>query len=101
MVMSLEQAGEIIATQQAQIEALTEAHQAALATIEKQQHQIEQYLKRLYSHTSERYSPDQLLFDPVLLESLPEPAAAQESVPEPVSVVLLALGGGVLLRRRR
>ena len=88
MVMSLEQAHEIIATQQAQIEALTESHKAALATIAKQQHQIEQYLKRLYSHKSERYCPDQILFDPLLLQSLPDPAATpatEEVPPEPPS----------------
>jgi len=85
MVTSLEEATEVIATQQAQIVALTEAHQAALATIARQQHQIEQYLKRLYSHTSERYCPDQMLFDPLLLASLPDPATptAHETPPEP------------------
>jgi len=90
MVASLEEASEIIATLQAQVEALTESHKAALATIEKQQHQIEQYLKRLYSHTSERYCPDQILFDPLLLQSLPDPsatAAAQEAPPEPPSTL--------------
>jgi len=76
MVTSLAEANEIIATLQAQIEALTESHQAALATIEKQQHQIELYLKRLYGHSTERYCPDQMFFDPLLQQSLPDPAAA-------------------------
>ena len=81
MVASLEEASEIIATQQAQIEALTEAHREALAANAKLQHQLEQYIKRLYSHTSERYCPDQMLFDPLLLESLPDPATATSQQP--------------------
>jgi len=93
MVASLEEAqetitalGETIATLQGQIEALTESLKTAVATNEKQQHQIEQYLKRLYGHTSERYCPEQMLFDPLLLQSLPDPTAApaeEESTPEP------------------
>lgn len=69
--------GETIATLQGQIEVLDESLTTALATIAKQQHQLEQYLKRLYSHTSERYCPDQILFDPLMLQSLPDAAAAQ------------------------
>jgi len=90
MVASLEEAhqvitaqGEVIATLQAQVEALTESHQAAQATIAKQQHQIELYLKRLYSHKSERYCPEQMLFDPLLLQSLPDPTAAEAATLEP------------------
>lgn len=86
MVESLEQAQQIIAAQaetiatlQAQVETLQQSLKTALATIEKQQHQIEQYVKRLYGRSSEQYHQDQLRFDSVLLESLPDPATAAAS----------------------
>ena len=69
--------GEVIATLQEQIEALAASLKQVQGTNEKQQHLIEQYLKRLYGRTSERYCPDQMLFDPLLLQSLPDPAAAE------------------------
>ena len=89
MVASLEEAHQIIvaqsdtiATLQARIEFVDAALKTALATIEKQQYQLEQYIKRLSGHCSEKYCPDQILFDPILLQSLPDPAAAV--APEPV-----------------
>lgn len=89
MVASLEEAHQIIvaqsdtiATLQARIEIVDAALKTALATIEKQQYQLEQYIKRLSGHRSEKYCPDQILFDPILLQSLPDPAAAV--APEPV-----------------
>ena len=75
--------GETIATLQGQVEVLDESLKMALANIEKQQYQLEQYLKRLRGHTSERYCPDQMLFDPLLLQSLPSPAATEEPAEEP------------------
>ena len=74
--------GETIATLQGQIEVLEAALKTARADIEKQQHQLEQYIKRVYGHTSERYCPEQLLFDPLLLQSLPDPAAAAPAAGE-------------------
>ena len=88
MAASLEEAHQIIAAQsdtiatlQARVEIVDESLRTALATIEKQQHQLEQYIKRLSGHRSEKYCPDQILFDLILLQSLPDPAAT--AAPEP------------------
>lgn len=70
--------GETMAILQGQVDVLDESLKTALANIEKQQQQLEQYIKRLYGRTSERYCPDQLLFDPLLLQSLPSPAATEK-----------------------
>jgi transposase len=70
-----------LTTLQGQVTVLEEALQAAQATITKLQHQMEQYLKRLYGPRSEIYHPDQLRFDPLLLGSVP--AAAVSSLPVP------------------
>ena len=75
--------GETIATLQGQIGVLDASLKTARADIERQQHQLEQYIKRVYGRTSERYCPDQLLFDPLLLQSLPDPAAAEAAAEEP------------------
>ena len=77
--------GETIATLRGQVEVLDESLKTALANIEKQQYQLEQYVKRLRGHTSERYCPDQILFDPLLLQSLPSPAAVEETGEDPTA----------------
>ena len=59
MAASLEEAHQILAAQsdtiatlQARVEIVGESLRTALATIEKQQHQLEQYIKRLSGHRS-------------------------------------------------
>ena len=81
MVASLEEAHQIIvaqsdtiATLQARIEIVDAALKTALATIEKQQYQLEQYIKRLSGHRSEKYCPDQILYDPKLDSLVKTPA---------------------------
>jgi len=85
MITSPEQANKIIEAQQSQIEMLqgqvrelTKAVESAQQIIKKQQHQLEQLLKRLYGSKSEKYDPDQLLMDALLLQSLPDPETAAE-----------------------
>ena len=72
--------GETVATLQSQVEALDASLQKALATIQRQQHQLEQYAKRAYGHSSERYCPEQILFDPLLLASLPNGSSEAAAV---------------------
>lgn len=77
----LAQQDEKLQAQQTQIEVLEGALKTALATITRQQHQLEQYLKRLYGRRSEHYHPDQLFLDPLLRPSVP--AAAPSPLPPP------------------
>lgn len=81
----LAQQGEKLQAQQTQIEVLEGSLKTALATITRQQHQLEQYLKRLYGRRSEQYYPDQLLLDPLLRLSLPEAAPAPPPPPVPAT----------------
>ena len=97
MIATLEQARQIIAsrdgaiaaqgtrieTLESQLEVLERSLKTALSTIEKQQHQINQYLKRIFGRTSEQYHPDQLNFDSLLLEALPDPADARAPTADP------------------
>jgi len=83
MVASLAEAHQIIAAQGAQLQALQEqvetllgSLKAAQATITRQQHQLNQYVERLYGRASERHDPNQLGFDQLLLATLPDPDAA-------------------------
>jgi transposase len=75
---------EQIATLQEQVQVLDQALQTAKGTIERQQHQLNQALRRLYGTRSEHYHPDQLRFDNLLLQALPEATAA----PEPAGLPL-------------
>lgn len=86
MIKSLQQANEIIETQQSQIDLLqgqiqelTKAVESSQHIIKKQQHQLEQLLKRLYGSKSEKYDPAQLLMDDLLLQLLPDPETHAES----------------------
>jgi transposase len=88
MVASLEEALQIIAKQsetiaalQGQVESLQESLKTSLATITKQQHQIEQHLKRIYGASSERYVPGQTYLDPLLQQASAPGTAAPQEVP--------------------
>jgi len=88
MVTSLAEAQQVIAQKdaaigalEAQVEVLDRSLKTALATIAKQQHQLEQCLKRLYGRSSETYHPDQLLLEPLLLQSLSAATASPLPVP--------------------
>lgn len=69
-------------TLESQIEELTKAVKSAQEIIKKQQHQLEQLLKRIYGRKSEKYDPRQMLLDELLMESLPAPEDQQESAEE-------------------
>ena len=83
MVSTLAEAHQLILAQQAQLQALQEqvvtlvtALKAAQATLAKQQYQLNQYVERLYGRRSERHDPNQLCFDALLLQTLPDPDTA-------------------------
>lgn len=73
----------LIETQAAQITQLSKALEQANATIAKLQHQNEQLIRRIYGVKSEKYHPDQLLLDSILLDAdgAPAPARADEDGP--------------------
>lgn len=99
MVASLEEALQIIAKQsetiasqsatiaalQGQVESLEESLKTALATIAKQQHQIEQHLRRIYGASSERYVPGQTYMDPLLLQASAPATTPGAAAPQEVS----------------
>ena len=60
-----------IATQKdAQIEELTQKLESVQRQLTTLQHQMEQMLRRLYGRKSEQLNPNQLMLDPIILESL-------------------------------
>jgi transposase len=83
MIETLEHANAVIAEQaetigelRARLEEATEqirelaaAQQSARRTVEAQQHQLEQLLRRVYGAKSEKFNPNQMLFDQLLLEA--------------------------------
>ncbi len=73
-----------VETLQAGSEQLAKALEQANATIARQQHQIEQLLRRIYGARSEKYHPDQPLFDALFLEL---EAGAPPAAAEPVADV--------------
>jgi transposase len=75
--------GETVATLQGQVETLDGALKKELATVQRLQQQLEQYVKRVYGHSSERYCPEQILFDPLLLASLPDGSRVEAAAVEP------------------
>ena len=74
---------EELARKDGQIEELGQAVKSANATIAKLQHQLEQYLRRLYGPRSEKYDPNQLFLDPILLQSGNAPAPTPPTPPHP------------------
>ena len=83
MIETLEHANAVIAEQaetigqlrgqleeaMAQIGELVAAQQSARRTIEAQQHQLEQLIRRVYGAKSEKFNPNQMLFDEILLDA--------------------------------
>lgn len=84
MVSSIIKANEIITQQQLQIEALTKKLHSAQQTISMLQHQMEQLLRRVYGRRSERLDPNQLMFDPLVLDAIEQPAPSPVPVDLPV-----------------
>ena len=79
MILTLSQAHELLAQKDAHIGELTrklESNQRQLTTL---QHQMEQLLRRMYGRKSEQLNPNQLMFDPIVLQSLNQ--NAQQTLP--------------------
>jgi transposase len=88
MVASLEEALQVIAKQsemiaalQGQVESLEQSLKTSLATVAKQQHQIDQHLRRIYGASSERYVPGQTYLDPLLLQASTDGTATPQAEP--------------------
>jgi transposase len=93
MILTLSQANElialkddIIAQKDAHIDKLTEKFESTQRQLTILQHQMDQMLRRLYGRKSEQLNPNQLMFDPIVLQSLnqnaPLPAAPVPVKPE-------------------
>ena len=77
-----------IATQKdAQIEELTQKLESVQRQLTTLQHQMEQMLRRLYGRKSEQLNPNQLMLDPIILESLNQNQDAQQTPPEATAPV--------------
>jgi transposase len=83
MVSTLPQALEILAQKDAHISELTRKLESTQRQLTTLQHQMEQMLRRLYGRKSEQLNPNQLMFDPIVLQSLNQNAqqAAEPVVP--------------------
>jgi transposase len=80
MILTLSQASELLVQKDAHIGELTRKLESTQRQLTTLQHQMEQMLRRLYGRKSEQLNPNQLMFDPIVLQSLnqnvqPFPAA--------------------------
>jgi transposase len=73
MIDSLKKANEQIEQLRLHNEELTKKLHASQRQTKMLQHQVEQLLKRLYGRRSEKLDPNQLMFDPLILEALNQP----------------------------
>jgi transposase len=80
MLTSLPQAKEIIDRQQLQVEELKKKLHSAELKVSMLQHQVEQLLRRVYGRRSERLDPNQLMLDPLILETTHQPASSTEPI---------------------
>ena len=78
---------EIAAQKDAQIEELTRKLESVQRQLTTLQHQMEQMLRRLYGRKSEQLNPNQLMLDPIILESLNQNQDAQQTPPEATAPV--------------
>ncbi len=85
MVSTLPQALEILAQKDAHISELTRKLESTQRQLTTLQHQMEQMLRRLYGRKSEQLNPNQLMFDPIVLQSL-HAQQALPAVPAPIPV---------------
>jgi len=74
---------EHLAQKERQIEELTGAVSGAQATIQKLQHQLEQVLKRLYGRSSEKWDPNQGVFDALMIRAMEEGGAGAPAAEDP------------------
>jgi len=67
---ALEAKEEELAQRDRQIDQLTSAFSESQATIRKLEHQLEQALKRLYGRRSEKWDPNQRVFDEMMIDAI-------------------------------
>jgi transposase len=81
---------ELVAQQDAQIDALIKKNETLQRQLTTLQHQMEQMLRRLYGRKSEQLNPNQMMLDSIVLQSLDQNATAQQP-PEtaPVSAEII------------
>jgi transposase len=73
---------ELITQKDAHIGELTEKLESTQRQLTTLQHQMEQMLRRLYGRKSEQLNPNQLMFDPIVIQSLNQNL---QPAPEPVA----------------
>ena len=73
---------EELAQKDRQIDQLTSAFSDSQATIRKLEHQLEQALKRLYGRRSEKWDPNQRVFDELMIDAIEEGLTKEEASPE-------------------
>ena len=79
MILTLSLANELIAQKDAHILKLTEKLESTQRQLATLQNQMEQMLRRLYGRKSEKINPNQLMFDSIVLQSLDQNTAVQQS----------------------
>jgi len=88
MVTSIIKANELLEEKELQIQALTKKLRSEQQKITMLQHQVEQLLRRVYGRRSERFDPNQLMLDPLILETINQPAPNAEPIaPLPTTTV--------------
>lgn len=73
---------EELAQKDRQIDQLTSAFSDSQAIIRKLEHQLEQVLKRLYGRRSEKWDPNQRVFDEMMIDAIEGGLAKEEASPE-------------------
>jgi len=73
---------EELAQRDRQIDQLTSAFSESQATIRKLEHQLEQALKRLYGRRSEKWDPNQRVFDEMMIDAIEEGLVKDKATPE-------------------
>ncbi len=67
--MTLKQAIDTIAQKDRHIKTLSLANESAQRQIDQMKHQLEQYIRRIYGRSSEKYEPGQLFINSLILET--------------------------------
>jgi len=81
--MSLDEALAELAQKDGQIAELVQALESANANIAKLQHQLDQYIRRIYGSKSEKYNANQLFLDLILQNSGNQPTDPDPADPGP------------------
>ena len=82
MISTLEQAQSIIEQQALQNQELVKQLTSAHRQITMLRNQIEELLRRVYGRRSEKLHPDQLMFDPLIMEAINQPEVSPTALVE-------------------